>query len=142
MGFGPPICERREGAGFVGNPVSGRMQSITIRHRVDRIGRVEIPHAFLRMLRIVGQDALEFYVDGETIVLCKYEPPCIFCGDTKGVSPYRGQTICSHCRTELAQIARGGTDPRQSDQKPPPQRRNMMGRTSSEICIDTDATLA
>jgi len=44
---------------------------------------------------------LEIYVDGSTIILKKYEPACIFCGDAKDVKAYKGKNICPNCLEEL-----------------------------------------
>ena len=41
------------------------------------------------------------YVDGSTIILKKYEPACIFCGDAKDVTVYKGKNICPGCMKEL-----------------------------------------
>ena len=48
-----------------------------------------------------AEDALEIYVDGEQIILKKYEPACIFCGDARDVVNYKGKNICQHCLDEL-----------------------------------------
>ena len=45
--------------------------------------------------------ALEIYVDGEQIILKKYEPACIFCGDARDVANYKGKNICQNCLGEL-----------------------------------------
>ncbi len=47
------------------------------------------------------KDALEIYVDSGTIILKKYAPSCVFCGDTRGVVTYKGKNICSTCMREL-----------------------------------------
>ena len=47
------------------------------------------------------KDALEIYVDGEQIILKKYEPACIFCGDARDVVNYKGKNICKNCLNEL-----------------------------------------
>ena len=52
-------------------------------------------------LDIAEKDALEIYVDGATIILKKYEPACIFCGDAKDVIVYKGKNICPNCMKEL-----------------------------------------
>ena len=54
-----------------------------------------------RTLDIAEKDALEIYVDGATIILKKYEPACIFCGDAKDVIVYKGKNICPTCMKEL-----------------------------------------
>ena len=54
-----------------------------------------------KTLDIAEKDALEIYVDGEQIILKKYEPACIFCGDARDVVNYKGKNICQHCLDEL-----------------------------------------
>jgi AbrB family transcriptional regulator, transcriptional pleiotropic regulator of transition state genes len=56
------------------------MKSTGIVRKVDELGRVVIPIELRRTLGIGEKDALEIYVDGERIMLKKYEPACIFCG--------------------------------------------------------------
>ena len=46
----------------------------------DELGRVVIPIELRRTLGI-EEKTLEIYVDGEKIILKKYEPACIFCGN-------------------------------------------------------------
>ena len=77
------------------------MKSTGIVRKVDELGRVVLPIELRRNLDIAEKDALEIYVDGNTILLKKYEPACIFCGDARDVENYKGKNICSVCRTEL-----------------------------------------
>lgn len=77
------------------------MKSTGIVRRVDELGRVVIPIELRRTLNIAEKDALEIYVDGEEIILKKYEPACIFCGQAKDVVSYRGKNICKQCFAEL-----------------------------------------
>ena len=42
------------------------------------------------------------YVDGDKIILKKYEPACIFCGNAEDVTNYKGKNMCKSCMTELA----------------------------------------
>lgn len=77
------------------------MKSTGIVRRVDELGRVVIPIELRRTLDIAEKDALEIYVDGEQIILKKYEPACIFCGQAKDVLIYKGKNICSKCLDEL-----------------------------------------
>lgn len=48
------------------------------------------------------KDALEIYVDGENIILKKYEPACIFCGEATNVETFQNKRICRNCISELA----------------------------------------
>ena len=36
------------------------------------------------------------------IVLTKYQPSCVFCGETADVIPFRGKNVCPACRRALA----------------------------------------
>lgn len=77
------------------------MKSTGIVRRVDELGRVVIPIELRRTLDIAEKDALEIYVDGEQIILKKYEPACIFCGQAKDVIQYKGKNICTKCLDEI-----------------------------------------
>ena len=60
-----------------------------------------MPDNGAKTLDIAEKDAIEIYVDGESIILKKYEPTCIFCGDGRNVENYRGKNICANCMKEL-----------------------------------------
>ncbi len=77
------------------------MKSTGIVRKVDELGRVVIPIELRRTLNIAEKDALEIYVDGEHIILKKYEPACIFCGNARNVTNYKGKNICPDCALEL-----------------------------------------
>lgn len=80
------------------------MKSTGIVRKVDELGRVVIPIELRRTLDIAEKDALEIYVDGEQIILKKYAPACIFCGQAKDVSIYKGKNICPACMEELKNL--------------------------------------
>lgn len=77
------------------------MKSTGIVRKVDELGRVVIPIELRRTLNIEEKDSLEIYVDGEHIILKKYEPACIFCGNAKDVVQYKGKNICPACMEEF-----------------------------------------
>ena len=77
------------------------MKSTGIVRKVDELGRIVLPIELRRTLDIVEKDAIEIYVEGASIILKKYEPTCIFCGDAKNVINYKGKNICSSCLKEL-----------------------------------------
>lgn len=77
------------------------MKSTGIVRKVDELGRVVIPIELRRTLDIAIKDALEIYVDGENIILKKYAPACIFCGNAKDVEVFKGKNICPDCFEEL-----------------------------------------
>lgn len=77
------------------------MKSTGIVRKVDELGRVVLPIELRRTLDIAVKDALEIFVEGEQIILKKYAPACIFCGQAKGVIPFKGKNICPTCLEEL-----------------------------------------
>ena len=66
------------------------MKSTGIIRRVDELGRVVIPIELRNQFNIVEKDPIEIYVDGSSIILKKFEPNCIFCGNTKDLHSYNG----------------------------------------------------
>lgn len=77
------------------------MKSTGIVRRVDELGRVVLPIELRRSLDIEEKDALEIYVDGNSVVLKKYEPDCIFCGNARDIINFKGKNICSSCLKEM-----------------------------------------
>lgn len=80
------------------------MKSTGIVRRVDELGRIVLPIELRRTLDIAEKDAIEIYVDGSSVILKKYEPSCIFCGDVRNVSSYKGKNVCSACLRELKKL--------------------------------------
>lgn len=81
------------------------LKSTGIVRKVDELGRVVIPIELRRTLGIEEKDALEIYVDNEKIILKKYEPACIFCGNAEDVTNYKGKKICKECLATMAKEA-------------------------------------
>lgn len=77
------------------------MKSTGIVRKIDDLGRVVLPMELRKRMDIAEKDSMEIFVDGSTIILKKYEPSCIFCGEAKDVTVYKGKNICSHCKKEL-----------------------------------------
>ena len=78
------------------------MKSTGIVRRVDELGRVVIPIEIRNKFGIAEKDPIEIYVDGSTIVLKKFEQNCIFCGNTKDLSDYKGKPICKKCISQIS----------------------------------------
>ena len=78
------------------------MKSIGIVRKVDELGRIVLPKELRTTLDINERDALEIYVDGNTVILKKYEPTCIFCNNIKDVINFKGKNICPSCLKEIS----------------------------------------
>lgn len=81
------------------------MKATGIVRKVDELGRVVLPVELRRTLGIDVRDPLEIYVDRGNIVLKKYSPSCLFCGEAKDMIVFRNRNVCRDCLTELAAAA-------------------------------------
>lgn len=81
------------------------MKSTGIVRKVDELGRVVIPIELRRTLSIEEKDSLEIYVDGDRIILRKYEPACVFCGNAYNVQNFKGKNVCRDCMEAMAHQA-------------------------------------
>ncbi len=73
------------------------MKSTGIVRKVDELGRIVLPIELRRTLGIEEKDRIEIFVDGESIILRKYQPACIFCDNAKDIINYKGKNICHDC---------------------------------------------
>ena len=77
------------------------MKSTGIVRRVDDLGRIVLPKELRNVLNIAEKDPVEIYVDGNLIILQKYSPSCIFCGNSDNMKTYKGKNVCQQCASEL-----------------------------------------
>lgn len=77
------------------------MKSTGIVRKVDELGRIVLPIELRRTLDIDIKDSLEIYVDDSKIILKKYEPTCIFCGESSDVISYEEKNICKSCLEKI-----------------------------------------
>ena len=80
------------------------MKSTGIVRKVDELGRIVLPIELRRTLDIEIKDSLEIYVDDSRIILKKYEPTCIFCGEGNDIINYQDKNICKGCLEKIKNI--------------------------------------
>ena len=80
------------------------MKSTGIVRKIDDLGRVVLPIELRRVLDLDKDASLEIYVDEDAIILKKYQPACIFCGNAENVQQYQGRNICGVCRSAIASM--------------------------------------
>ena len=73
------------------------MKSTGIIRKVDELGRIVLPIELRRTLDIAERDELEIYMEGDRIILQKFEPSCFFCSSSRVLASYRGKNICQEC---------------------------------------------
>lgn len=77
------------------------MKTTGIVRKVDDLGRIVLPIELRRTLDIELRDPLEIYVEGDKIILKKYNPSCIFCGSNDNIFIYHEKNVCEACIDEL-----------------------------------------
>lgn len=77
------------------------MKSTGVVRRIDELGRIVLPIEIRRSLDINVKDPVEIFIDNEKIILQKYSPSCIFCGDADNIVFFNGKRICSKCLEEI-----------------------------------------
>lgn len=78
------------------------MKSTGIVRKIDDLGRMVIPIELRKTMNINKKDPMEIFVDGNEIILRKYEPACIFCGSADDIIEFEGRTICGSCKEKIA----------------------------------------
>lgn len=81
------------------------MKSVGTVRKIDELGRIVLPIETRKRLELEPKDGVEIFVEQDRIILKKYEPSCIFCGDADNVIYYMDKRICKKCLAELAKAA-------------------------------------
>lgn len=77
------------------------MKSTGIVRKIDDLGRIVFPMELRRTMNLKPGDGMEIFTDGETIILRKYQPACIFCGEANEIVEHKGRKICKGCMEEI-----------------------------------------
>ena len=80
------------------------MKTTGMIRQLDALGRVVLPIELRRTLDINTRDMLEILVEGNSIILRKYEPNCSFCGESRGLTSFREKLVCRQCLKELKNL--------------------------------------
>ena len=81
------------------------MKSTGIVRKVDELGRIVLPMELRKSMGIKEKDALEIFVDGDKVILKKYEPADIFTGSMEDLIEYRGKRVSRSTVLELMRLA-------------------------------------
>ena len=77
------------------------MKATGIVRRIDELGRVVLPIELRRTMNLSVRDPVEIFIEGESIVLRKFEAACLFCGGGHQLTTFRGKQICGECLRQL-----------------------------------------
>ena len=81
------------------------MKATGVVREVDKLGRFVIPKEIRDHLEIETLSSLEIYTEGDRIILKKYAPACIFCGELDEMTTFQGKSMCKRCIQKIASIA-------------------------------------
>ncbi len=69
--------------------------------KIDELGRIVIPKDIRRTLGVSNGESLQFFLEGDTVVLKKFGEECEFCGASDNLTELKGKFICDNCKKEL-----------------------------------------
>ena len=81
------------------------MKSTGIVRKIDDLGRMVIPIELRKTMNINKKDPMEIFVDGDKIILKKYQPGCRYCGSMENLVEFGGHHICTDCIHKMEEKA-------------------------------------
>lgn len=81
------------------------MKATGIIRNLDNLGRVTLPIELRRNLNLDIKDPVEIFVEGDSIILRKYEPSDIFTGSKEDLIEYQGKMVSASSIKEMAKLA-------------------------------------
>ncbi|MCH5202811.1 MAG: AbrB/MazE/SpoVT family DNA-binding domain-containing protein [Oscillospiraceae bacterium] len=73
------------------------MRQIGYVSKIDTLGRVVIPKPVRQMYNLEKEDSIEILPKENGLLIRKYQPTCLFCGETDNVISHQGVTVCEEC---------------------------------------------
>lgn len=80
------------------------MKSTGIVRKLDELGRIVIPMELRRIFGISTHDSLEIFVEGDKIILQKYEASCALCDKMDDLVEHKGKYICRKCLKDVSDL--------------------------------------
>lgn len=77
------------------------MKSTGIVRKLDDLGRVVLPMEVRKVLSIKPRTPMEIFVDGDNIIIRKYNPGCALCGSMDIITDVKSIPICIECAYEV-----------------------------------------
>ena len=80
------------------------MKATGMVRKVDELGRLVLPIEMRRVLDIAEKDPVEIYVEGDKIILRKFQPFCLFCGSNENIVSHENKHVCIDCIQRLTHL--------------------------------------
>ena len=78
-----------------------KMKSLGTVRKIDELGRIVLPIETRRRLNLEPKDPVEIFVEKDRVIIKKYEPACIFCGEMNDIVDFKDRRICKKCLAEI-----------------------------------------
>ncbi len=69
--------------------------------KIGQHGKFALPKELRKTMNLSEGDSLEFFIEDKFLILRKYEPACIFCGEAKNIKMYKSKNICKSCYEQI-----------------------------------------
>jgi len=80
------------------------MKDTGIMRKIDDLGRIVIPKELRTVMDIKVGESVTFFTDDCQLIVRKYEPGCIFCGNAKNIVEFKGKMVCPRCMQGLVKL--------------------------------------
>ena len=81
------------------------MKSLGMVRKIDELGRIVLPKELRKSMDLEAKGAsLEIFVDDDKIILKKYNPSCVFCGNASDIVYLKGKLVCRSCIKDLSSL--------------------------------------
>ena len=65
--------------------------------QIDPVGRIVLPMDMRVKLDLQNNSQVEILMDGDSMILRKYQQACIFCDSSDGLLQHNNKSICADC---------------------------------------------
>lgn len=80
------------------------MKSTGMVRKMDDLGRIVIPKEIRDNLDFEDRQTTEFFVDGNSIIIRKYQVGCRCCGRIGETKSVMGIEICKECASKIVEV--------------------------------------
>ncbi len=77
------------------------MKPAGVVRKVDQLGRIVLPKSLRKRYLMNEGDPVEILVQGDHIILERYRPKCVFCGNMESVYFFKERHVCSACVKDM-----------------------------------------
>jgi transcriptional pleiotropic regulator of transition state genes len=82
------------------------MKSTGIIRKIDELGRIVVPKEMRSKLQLDTGREVEIRLEGNKIVVSRYFPLCIFCGESQNLIEFENAKICTSCAEKIGNSAK------------------------------------